>query len=34
MALVDVNTILNSNPTKKLRIAFDNLKQNYTIEHA
>lgn len=34
MALVDVNTILNSNPTKKLRIAFDNLKQNYTIENA
>lgn len=34
MALVDINTILNSNPTKKLRIAFDNLKQNYTIENA
>ena len=34
MALVNVDTILNSNPTKRLRIAFDNLKQNYTIENA
>lgn len=34
MALVDVNTILNSNPTKRLRIAFNNLKQNYTVENA
>lgn len=34
MALVDVNTILSSNPTKRLRIAFNNLKQNYTVENA
>lgn len=30
MALIDNNVILNSNPTKKLRIAFENMKSNYT----
>jgi adenylate kinase family enzyme len=30
MALIDKDYILNSNPTKKLRIAFENMKSNYT----
>ena len=29
MALIDKEYILNSNPTKKLRIAFENMKSNY-----
>ena len=29
MALIDKEFILNSNPTKKLRMAFENLKSNY-----
>lgn len=30
MALIDRDAILNSNPTKRLRIAFENMKSNYT----
>lgn len=29
MALIDKEYILNSNPTKKLRVAFENMKSNY-----
>lgn len=34
MALIDNNVILNSNPTKKLRIAFENMKSNYNDDSA
>ena len=34
MAMVNTEVILNSNPTKKLRIAFNKLKENYTEENA
>ena len=34
MALIDKDVILNSNPTKKLRIAFENLKSNYNDSNA
>ena len=30
MALIDKDVILNSNPTKRLRIAFENMKSDYT----
>lgn len=30
MPLIDNDVILNSNPTKRLRIAFENMKSNYT----
>ena len=34
MALIDKEYILNSNPTKKLRIAFENMKSNYNANGA
>ena len=34
MSLVNKERILNGNPKKKLTIAFENLKENYTKENA